>query len=99
MYWHFLLLIIHVFKKYNILNNQNVDLDDRVVFYPEKIKYDNTTIEKIIHINEITEKINLLESTNLSIDDKLYEFEKINIPKIYNIFNGGLFNDWEFDFL
>jgi len=94
----FLLSILYSLFCISKKNNQQLGFDSKIVFYSEKIKHDNTTIEKIMKINKITEKINLLRSTNLSIDDKLYEISNRNIPNTININNGGLYNDWNFEF-
>lgn len=95
MYWYFLCIYVSVYKKYN----KHLGFDSRIIFYPDTIKYDNTTIEKILQINEITNKIKFLESKNIPNNDKLYEISNKNIPNTINIINGGLYNDWDFDFL
>jgi hypothetical protein len=78
--------------------NQRKGLDERVGFYPDKLFIDNITSEIIFKIHETTEKIYFLESKNIHIDDKLYKIGNINFPDAYNLINGGLFNDWNFEF-
>ena len=96
MHWFFLFSFLYVFKKY--LNSQLSGIDERFIFYKSNFDSDNITILQILKIHETTEKIKFLESNNISIDDKLYEIVNKNVPEVINIINGGLFNDWEFDF-
>jgi hypothetical protein len=97
MYWMILFSLLYVLKK-NLLNNQRLGLDERIVFYPDKILSDNESFEKIMHIHETNEKIHFLDSENISIEDKLYEIANRNIPEVFVMINGGLFNDWNFEF-
>jgi len=78
--------------------NPRIGLDERIGFYPDKLFIDNITSDRILKIHETTEKKQFLESNNIPIDDKLYEIGNRNVPEVFNIINGGLFNDWEFDF-
>jgi hypothetical protein len=96
MYWIILFSLLYFVKKY--VNNEIYGKDERIVIYPSKINYENTTSEKVLQIYETSEKITFLKSKNVSLDDKLYEIGNRNIPEAINIFNGGLFNDWDFDF-
>jgi hypothetical protein len=89
MYRYFLFLYVLVSKKYN----QLLGFDSRNILYK-----DITPIEKILQINEITNKIFFLESKNITNNDKLYEISNKNIPNTINIINGGLYNDWDFTF-
>ena len=96
MYWILLFSLLYIVKKY--VNNGIYGADERIIIYPSKINYDNTSSEKMLQIYETSEKISFLKSKNVSLDDKLYEIGNRNIPEVINIFNGGLFNDWNFDF-
>lgn len=84
---------LYFFDKY-VVKNYRSGMDDRIYFHP--YKKDNTTIYKILRIQENIEKIRFLELKNISIDDKLSEIDK-NATKIFSIYNGGLFNDWDFE--
>ena len=92
MYWLIIFSFLYIVKKY-LINNERLGLDERIVFIP-----DNVTFEKMFKIYETTEKIAFLESNNVSLDDKLYDIGNRNMPEQYVVFNGGLFNDWNFDF-
>jgi len=81
-----------------MVSNEKYGIDERVVFHQDKIKFDNITSSIMLKIYEKSEQIAFFESTNISIDDKLYEIDNRNVPQPVNFFNGGLFNDWEFDF-
>jgi len=72
-------------------------LDERIVFSLHEIKYNNTTIEQIINIQEKKDMLDFLKSNHTSIDTKLYAIGDKNIPTIINIFNGGLLDDWNFE--
>jgi hypothetical protein len=85
---------LYLFDRY-IVKNYQTGMDDRIYFHP--YKKDNITIHKILKIQENIEKICFLESNNFSIDDKLFEIDK-NVPRKLCINNGGLFNDWDFEF-
>jgi len=97
MYFFILISFLCVLRSY-ILRNPRVGIDERIGFYPDKLFIDNITSETIFKIHETSEKIQFLESNNIHIDDKLYEIGNRNVPETLNIINGGLFNDWDFDF-
>ena len=96
MHWFFLFSFLYVFKKY--LNSQLSGIDERVEICSNKLFYDNISFERVLQIQEINEKIQFLESNNIPIYDKLYEIRNRDVPEIYNMSNGGLFDDWDFDF-
>jgi len=97
MYWIILFSLLYVVKY--ISNNLRSGIDERFIFYPNLINYDNVTTRKMLQIQETNKKIQFLESTKVSLDDKLYEIENRNVPQIMHLVNGGLFNDWEFNFI
>ena len=97
MFWILLFSVLYISKKY-IGNNENYGLDERFTLYKDKMFLEDITDEKMFKIYETSEKLAFLESTNISIDDKLYEIGNRNIPKAINILNGGLLNDWNFEF-
>ena len=78
----------------NKINKINLGIDERHIFY----KSNHEEIYTILKIYETINKIYFLESNNVSIDDKLYEINEKNLPSAYKPFNGGLYNDWNFDF-
>jgi len=92
MYWFILFSFLYIIKNY-LITNPRLGLDERIIFNP-----DNVTFEKMFKIYETTEKIAFLESNNVSLDDKLYDIENRHIPDEFIIINGGLFNDWNFNF-
>ena len=94
MYCLFLFSLLYLVKKYMVSNGK----DERIIYHKDKIVFDNTTCEKMFKIYETIEKIQLLESNNVSLCDKLYEINNRNVPETFNIFVGGLFNDWDIDF-
>jgi hypothetical protein len=98
MYWFILFSLLYIVKKY-ISGNPRLGIDERCVIYNDIISYDNVTNTKMLKIYETNEKIKFLESTNVSLDDKLYELENRNVPEIMHLVNGGLFNDWNFNFV
>lgn len=74
-------------------------IDQRYVFYPNTVKIDNTTTEQLIQIYNNKSMIDYLESDKITLHNKLYKISERNYPEMYNIniFNGGLFNNWNFD--
>ena len=96
MYFFHLFSLLYLLKQYSS-NNPRLGIDERISIYPNKIVND-ISFEKILQIQENVEKIEFLKSNNVCIEDKLYEIGNRNIPKPFNMINGGLFNDWDFDF-
>ena len=97
MYLTSLFYLLYSYRKV-LLSNLFLGSDERVDFYPDKIFIHNITSKQIFNIHETNEKIKFLESNNNTIDDKLYEIDNRNVPKVFDIYNGGLLNDWEFEF-
>jgi len=89
---------LYVFTPFYISNNPRVGLDERIIIHRGKIKGDNITSEIMLKIYETTENLQFLQSSNTSMDEKLYFSGNRNVPKVFTIFNGGLMDDWNFDF-
>lgn len=90
----FIFSFLYWFDTY-IVKNYKVGMDERIYFYPNKNNI--TTIYKILKIQENIENLWFLESKSVSIDDKLFEIDK-NVPQKMSMYNGGLYNDWHFNF-
>ena len=88
MYWIFLFSLLYILKKHTI---NNTGVDERSILYPNN---DNITSKKILQIYINYKTIEFLESKNILNDDKLHEIKGKNAPEVYNVFNGGLFDDW-----
>ena len=90
-----LMFSLYLFNNF-VVKNYRTGMDERIYFTPF-LRENTSTIYNIFKIQENIEKIHFLELTNISIDDKLFEIYK-NVPKQISMYNGGLFNDWDFDF-
>lgn len=75
----------------------NRGYDERFIYYPDKFK-DNVSIEDIIKQEMIKKDIDLLQSNNISNDDKLHFLNNNGVPSPIKITNGGLLMDFLFDF-
>ena len=71
--------------------------DERYHYYPDKFN-DNVSIEEIIKQEIIKKDIDLLQSNNISSDDKLHFLNNNGVPSPIKITNGGLMMDFLFDF-
>lgn len=75
--------------------------DERYHHYPNIFKNDdNATLDKITGFNKNTTLLNILESNLTTVQTKLDVIcdsfdDRIN-PGIYNLFEGGLMDDWNF---
>lgn len=76
----------------------NKGYDERFIYYPDKFK-DNVSIENIIKQEMIKNDIDLLQSNNIYIDDKLHFLNNNGVPSPIKIKNGGLMDDFLFDFV
>ena len=75
----------------------NRGYDERYIYHPDKFK-DNVSIEDIIKQEMIKKDIDLLQSNNISNDDKLHFLNNNGVPSPIKITNGGLLMDFLFDF-
>jgi hypothetical protein len=78
--------------------------DERFIYHPDQFN-ENITLAKIIYLNNIQTKIDLLSSNDVSVLRKLdqleldqLELDKKLAPVPFNVLRGGLLNDWNFDF-
>ena len=83
-----------------IYNKKLLGDDERFIYHPDQFN-ENITLAKIIYLNNIQIKIDLLSSNDVSVLRKLDEIDEIN-EKLsiapLNVLRGGLLNDWNFDF-
>ena len=83
-----------------IYNKKLLGDDERFIYHPDQFN-ENITLAKIIYLNNIQTKIDLLSSNDVSVLRKLDEIDEIN-DKLsiapLNVLSGGLLNDWNFDF-
>lgn len=75
----------------------NRGYDERYSYFPDKFK-DNVSIKEIIKQEMIKKDIDLLQCNNISIDDKLHFINNNGVPSTIKMKNGGLMNDFLFDF-
>jgi len=76
----------------------NRGYDERYIYHPNDFN-DNVSIEEIIKQKMIQKDIHLLHSKNISIDDKLHFINNNGVPSPIKIKNGGLLDDFLFDFV
>ena len=72
--------------------------DERYIYHPNDFN-DNVSIEEIIKQEMIQKDIDLLQSNNISSDDKLHFVNNNGIPSPIKITNGGLMMDFLFEFV
>jgi hypothetical protein len=77
----------------NFLKKQISGLDERPIYHPSE----NITIQQILDIYEKNKCLAFLESKSISIEEKIYQLGDKGVPKIYNVYNGGLLDDWNFE--
>jgi hypothetical protein len=82
-------------KKYYFKNIKGYD--ERQIIYPYLVQDNNVSYYKILQINKNKTLIDLLESKHTTIHDKLEIIGEKKNPEIFNLFAGGLFNDWNFE--
>ena len=88
----------YILKKILTQNYCNSGCDERYIRFPECFN-DNTNLENLFRINLIESELNLLQSDNISIDDKLHFLNNNNsVPSPINMTNGGLMDQWLFKF-
>ena len=81
-----------------IYNKKLLGDDERFIYHPDQFN-ENITLAKIIYLNNIKNKLDLLESNDVSVLRKLDEIdEKLSSIAPLNVLRGGLLNDWNFDF-
>jgi hypothetical protein len=93
----FIILSLLFYLKF-IVNNNNIysnikGYDEREIIYPNLFKNNNESLIKILQINKIKTIIDLLESNETNIDYKLHLIDKNKNSTIFNLFEGGLFNN------
>ena len=71
--------------------------DERFIHHPDHFQ-DNVSIEDIIKQEIIKKDIDLLQSNNISNDDKLHFLNNNGVPSPIKITNGGLMIDFLFVF-
>ena len=59
---------------------------------------EHVSLETIIQSNENKKLLDFLQTNTTSDQEKLDEIYRQRYPTIFNILNGGLMKDWEFDF-
>jgi len=95
-FWVCYLKAIEVFQK--IYFKDLLGCDQRYTFYPNTFKEDNTSLDIIRQMNKNKTIADFLESRQSTVQTKLDTIEtilgeRIN-PGIFNLYEGGLFNDW-----
>ena len=93
----FILSYTYILNKILTQNYCNSGYDERYIHFPGYFN-DNVSFEDIIKINFIENDINLLQSENISIDDKLYFLNNNGVPSPIKMTNGGLMDDFLFNF-
>jgi len=96
----FIFSYAYILKK--ILNQKylNSGSDERYIWHPIYFndEDDDKALEKIIRIKQIENDLNLLQSDNISIDDKLHFLNNNSVPSPIKMTNGGLMDDFLFKF-
>jgi len=98
----FIFSYVYIFKK--ILNQKYSDgngCDERYIWHPNYFndEDDDKSLEKIIRIKQIESDLNLLQSDNISIYDKMaFLNDNDSILQPIKMTNGGLMDDWLFKF-
>jgi len=87
----------YILKKILTQNYCNSGCDERYIHFPECFN-DNKNLENLFRINFIESDINLLQSDNISIDDKLHFLNNNSVPSPIKMANGGLMDQWLFKF-
>ena len=93
----FILSYAYILKKILTQNYCNNGYDERYIYFPNDIK-DIVSIEDIIKQEMIKKDIDLLQSNNISIDDKLHILNNNGVPSPFKMTNGGLMDDFLFKF-
>ena len=79
-------------------NYCNSGCDERYIWHPIYFNDNNEMLEKILKINVIENNIKLLQSNNISNDDKLHFLNNNGVPSPIKMTNGGLMDHWLFEF-
>ena len=77
--------------------NRFSGFDERYIYHSHVLPNDNITINEIIQIDKKKNAIYFLKSTEFTLEEKLDFVQDKRLPSIYNVFNGGLLDDWEFE--
>jgi hypothetical protein len=85
-------------------------MDERQLFHPQSLNVENNneniTLFQIFTLNEKKSMLDYLQSNHTDIEklakinktDNIEGIDRIKHPIIFNMFNGGLLDDWNFDF-
>jgi len=71
--------------------------DERIIVYPKLFQNNNESNYKVLEINKNKTLLDLLESNYTNVDCKLEIIGERKSPVIFNLFEGGLFDDWNFE--
>lgn len=97
---------LYLFKKMGIFFTDKSGMDERPLFHPQTINVENTTLLQILTLNEKKAVLDYLQSNftdteklaKINKNDHVLDIDRIKYPIIFNIFNGGLLDDWNFNF-
>jgi hypothetical protein len=87
----------YILKKILNQNYISIGSDDRYIYHPYEFN-DNISINDIIKQEIIKKDIDLLQSNNISIDDKLHFLNNNGVPSPIKITDGGLMDDFLYNF-
>ena len=96
LYMNLIILFTYLFKFKNYKSKELLGNDERFPLKEEKI-----FMPKIIENYKKKELLDYLRSNDINIlikVDAVNKFNNYNIPKQYNLSNGGLLDKWNFEF-
>jgi len=101
---------LYLFKKMGVFFTDRSGMDERPLFHPQSVNVENNnenvTLFQILTLNEKKFMLDYLQSNHtdtekiMLIDKKnhIEDIDRLKYPIIFNIFNGGLLDDWNFNF-
>ena len=92
----FLLSSLYIFNNIYI-SKFNSGNDERVNYFSDLFNKDHDS-ERIIKLYEDKIKLDYLQCTTISNTTKIETLEKEKSPLVFDLFAGGLLNDWDFEF-
>jgi len=88
---NFFLLMSQLYFSQKLLGKSGMDDTSRVL-------NNDVPLIKVLQVNEKKRLLDFLQSNTTSDREKLDEIYRQKYPIIFNMLNGGLMNDWDFDF-
>lgn len=101
---------LYLFKKMSVFFTDKSGMDERQLFHPQSLNVENNneniTLFQIFTLNEKKVMLDYLQSNHTDTEkmieigktDCIKDIDRIKYPIIFNMFNGGLLDDWNFDF-